>query len=73
MGTDNESTRWWNAEVAERAMWSGSVLHQKCFEKYVLGNALMACFEAVSGLDFYNICTRLVIFCRIYMATVGKL
>ena len=42
--------------------WSGSMLHQKCFEKYVLGNALIARFEAVSGIHFYNIFIRLVIF-----------
>ena len=52
--------------------WSGITLHQIFFEKYVLGNALIACFEAVSGIYFYKLFNPLVIFLshRIYLAAV---
>ena len=35
--------------------WSESVLHQIFFDKYLLGNALIACFEEVFGIHFNNI------------------
>ena len=62
MGTNTEPTRWWNAKGAERDRVVWEYASSDFFEKYVLGNALIACFEAVSGLHFYNIFSRLVIF-----------
>ena len=59
IGTNIESTPWWNAEGEKRA---GSLLHQKSFEKYVLGNAHIECFESVSGIHFYKIFSRLFLF-----------
>ena len=49
-------------EVRSELAWFWIMLHRKYFEKYVLDNALVTCFEAVSRIHFYNICSRLVIF-----------
>ena len=74
MGINIESTRWWDAEGAERDTVVWEYAPSKFLEKYVLGNAIIACFEAVSGIYFYiNIFSRLIIFSRIYLASVGTL